>query len=224
MSDQVWTAVEDYFEGALNGDDPVLEEVLRASKAAELPDIQVSASQGKLLHLLALTLPARRILEVGTLGGFSALWLARALPSNGRLVTLEINPHHAEVAQRNFVRGGVADRIDLHVGPALESLARVRAERPAPFDLAFIDADKPNNLGYVQAALELAREGTLIVVDNVVRHGEVIARRPDASAEGVRRMTDWIAREPRLTATVIQTVGHKGYDGFLLARVAGVAA
>jgi predicted O-methyltransferase YrrM len=223
MSDQTWTAVEEYFESELNGNDPILEAALRASEAAGLPDIQVSASQGKLLHLLALTLPARRILEVGTLGGYSALWLARALPPNGRLVTLEIDPHHAKVAQRNFVHGGVADRIDLQVGPALDSLARLRAQRPVPFDLAFIDADKPNNLGYVQSALELAREGSLIVVDNVVREGDVVARRRDAAAEGVRRMTEWIAHEPRLTATVIQTVGHKGYDGFLLARVAGSA-
>ena len=219
MSDQTWTAVEAYFESELIGADAVLEAALRASAAAGLPDIQVSASQGKLLHLLALTLPARRILEVGTLGGYSALWLARALPPDGRLITLEIDPHHAEVARQNFVHGSVAGRIDLQVGPALESLAQLRAQRVAPFDLVFIDADKPNNLGYIQAALELAREGTLIVVDNVVRDGEVVARRRDVAAEGVRRMTEWIARETRLTATVIQTVGHKGYDGFLLARV-----
>jgi predicted O-methyltransferase YrrM len=219
MTDQTWTAVETYFEGELIAADPTLEAALRASAEAGLPDIQVSASQGKLLHLLALALPARRILEVGTLGGYSALWLARALPSDGRLITLEIDPHHAEVARQNFLHGGVAERIDLQVGPALESLARLRAQRVAPFDLVFIDADKPNNLGYVQAALELAREGTLIIVDNVVRDGEVVARRRDAAAEAVRRMTEWIGREARLAATVIQTVGHKGYDGFLLARV-----
>jgi predicted O-methyltransferase YrrM len=219
MTDQTWTAAEAYFEGELIGADAILEAALHTSAAAGLPDIQVSASQGKLLHLLALTLPARRILEVGTLGGYSALWLARALPPDGRLVTLEIDPHHAEVARQNFLHGGVAERIDLQVGPALESLARLRAQRVAPFDLVFIDADKPNNLAYIQAALALAREGTLIIVDNVVRDGEVVARRRDAAAEGVRRMTEWIAREARLTATVIQTVGHKGYDGFLLARV-----
>jgi predicted O-methyltransferase YrrM len=219
MSDQTWTAVETYFEGELIAADPILEATLRASAAAGLPDIQVSASQGKLLHLLALTLPVRRILEIGTLGGYSGLWLARALPPDGRLVTLEIDPHHAEVARQNFLHGGMAERIELHVGPALESLARLRAQHAAPFDLVFIDADKPSNLDYVQAALELAHAGTLIVVDNVVRDGEVVARRRDAAAEGVRRMTEWIAREARLTATVIQTVGHKGYDGFLLARV-----
>jgi predicted O-methyltransferase YrrM len=152
------------------------------------------------------------------LGGYSALWLARALPPDGRLVTLEIDPHHAEVARQNFPHGGVAGRIDLQVGPALESLARLRAQRVAPFDLVFIDADKPNNLGYIQGALELAREGTLIVVDNVVRDGDV-ARRRDTASEGVRRMTEWIGHEARLTATVTQTVGHKGYDGFLFARV-----
>src|SRR5580704_5722492 len=157
MSDQTWTAVEAYFESELIGADAVLEAALRASAAAGLPPIQVSAAQGKLLYLLALTLPARRILEVGTLGGYSALWLARALPPDGRLVTLEIDPHHAEVARQNFLHGGVADRIELHVGPALESLARLRTQHVAPFDLVFIDADKPNNLGYVQAALALAR-------------------------------------------------------------------
>jgi predicted O-methyltransferase YrrM len=165
MSDQTWTAVEAFFEGELIGADAILEAALHASAAAGLPDIQVSASQGKLLHLLALTLPARRILEVGTLGGYSALWLARALPPDGRLVTLEIDPHHAEVARRNFLHAGVADRIDLHEGPALEpGTAARRTWRP---DLVFIDADA-EQLGR-QAALALAREGTLIVVDNVVR-------------------------------------------------------
>ena len=202
MSDKTWCAVEAYFEEQLIPSDPALEAALQASKAAGLPSIQVSASQGKLLHLLALAQGARRILEVGTLGGFSTLWLARALPADGHLVTLELEPHHAEVARGNFVRAGLAERIELHVGPALDTLAQLRAERVAPFDFVFIDADKPNNLGYVQAALDLSRVGTLIVVDNVVRG-----------------MADWIRREPRLSATVIQTVGAKGYDGFLLARV-----
>jgi predicted O-methyltransferase YrrM len=219
MSDKTWSAVEAYFEEQLIPSDPALEAALQASKAAGLPSIQVSASQGKLLHLLALAQGARRILEVGTLGGFSTLWLARALPSDGHLVTLELEPRHAEVARGNFVRAGLAERIELHVGPALDTLAQLRAERVAPFDFVFIDADKPNNLGYVQAALDLSRVGTLIVVDNVVREGAVVARRRDAAAEGVRRMADWIRREPRLSATVIQTVGAKGHDGFLLARV-----
>jgi predicted O-methyltransferase YrrM len=219
MSDKTWSAVEAYFEEQLIPSDPALEAALQASKAAGLPSIQVSASQGKLLHLLALAQGARRILEVGTLGGFSTLWLARALPADGHLVTLELEPRHAEVARGNFVRAGLAECIELHVGPALDTLAQLRAERVAPFDFVFIDADKPNNLGYVQAALDLSRVGTLIVVDNVVREGAVVARRRDAAAEGVRRMADWIRREPRLSATVIQTVGAKGHDGFLLARV-----
>jgi predicted O-methyltransferase YrrM len=219
MSETTWSAVDAYFVGELNAPDSALEAAVDASVAAGLPSIQVSALQGKLLQLLALAQGATRILEVGTLGGYSALWLARALPADGRLVTLELDPNHAEVALRNFVNAGVAERIELQVGPALDSLARLRAQRVAPFDLVFIDADKPNNLNYVQAALELSRIGTLIMVDNVVREGRVIADERDAAAEGVRRMVEWMKGEPRLAATVIQTVGDKGYDGFLLARV-----
>jgi predicted O-methyltransferase YrrM len=219
MSNTTWSAVDAYFEGELNERDPTFDAAVRASVTAGLPAIQVSAAQGKLLQLLALAQGAKRILEVGTLGGYSALWLARALPADGKLVTLELDPHHAEVALRNFVNAGVAERIELQVGPALDALARLRAQRVAPFDLVFIDADKANNLNYVQAALEFSRIGTLIMVDNVVREGEVVARERDAAAEGVRRMVEWIKGEPRLTATVIQTVGEKGYDGFLLARV-----
>jgi predicted O-methyltransferase YrrM len=219
MSDPTWCSVEEYFESQLLPSDPLLEAALEASAAAGLPPIQVSASQGKLLHLLALAHGSRRILEVGTLGGYSTLWLARALPPDGHLITLELEPLHAEVARGNIARAGLAERIELRVGPALATLTRLRAEQVAPFDFVFIDADKPNNLGYVQAALEMSRVGTLIVVDNVVRKGAVIAKRRDAAGEGVRRMADWIGREPRLSATVIQTVGDKGYDGFLLARV-----
>jgi predicted O-methyltransferase YrrM len=219
MSEKTWSAVEAYFDGQLMGADPMLEAALAASAAAGLPSIQVSVSQGKLLHLLALTQGARRILEIGTLGGYSAIWLARALPADGRLVTLERDARHAEIARQNIERAGLAERIELHVGPALDTLARWRAPPMAPFDFIFIDADKPNNLAYVKAAFALSRPGTLIVVDNVVRDGAVVAPRRGAAAQGVRRMTDWIGREPRLTATVIQTVGTKGYDGFLLARV-----
>lgn len=219
--DKTWRVVEAYFDAELHPSDAVLDAAIEASVAAGLPAIQVSAAQGKLLYLLALAQGAQRILEVGALGGYSALWLARALPADGRLVTLELNPRHADVARRNFVRAGFADRIDLHVGPALDTLTRLRAQRIAPFDLVFIDADKPNNLAYVQAALELSRIGTLIMVDNVVREGSVVAPKRDAAAEGVRRMTAWIGSESRLSATVIQTVGDKGYDGFLLARVRG---
>jgi predicted O-methyltransferase YrrM len=219
MAQKTWSAVDAYFDSELNGLDTELGAAIEASVAAGLPPIQVSAAQGKLLYLLALTRGARRILEVGTLGGYSTLWLARALPADGRLVTLELNPHHAEVARRNFLHAGIADRIELHVGPALEALAQLRAQHRAPFDLVFIDADKVNNLGYVQAAVELSRIGTLIIVDNVVRAGSVVSRKLDAATQGVRSMTTWIGAQPRLAATVIQTVGCKGYDGFLLARV-----
>jgi predicted O-methyltransferase YrrM len=222
VAEQNWNAVDAYFDTELNAVDPALDEAVKASAAAGLPSIQVSAAQGKLLYLLALAQGAKRILEVGTLGGYSALWLARALPADGRLVTLEVNSHHAEVARRNFVIAGVADRIDLIVGPALENLAQLRFKGVAPFDVVFIDADKINNLAYVQAALGLSRVGTLIMVDNVVRQGAVVSEVRDQAAEAVRNMTAWIGKQPRLAATVIQTVGTKGYDGFLLARVQGV--
>jgi predicted O-methyltransferase YrrM len=219
MSEETWFAVDAFFEDRLIESDPALDAALRASVAAGLPSIQVSASQGRFLQLLALAQAPRRILEIGTLGGYSTLWLARALAPDGRLVTLEVEPRHAAVARENFARAGVAKQIDLHVGPALERLARFRTQSAGPFDFVFIEADKPNNLNYVQNALGLARPGTLIVVDNVVRGGKVVAAQRDAGADGVRRMADWIAKEPRLRATVIQTVGSKGYDGFLVARV-----
>jgi predicted O-methyltransferase YrrM len=217
MTDATWSAVDAYFEGQLIAPDPALAAALEASAAAGLPSIQVSASQGKLLHLLARG--ARRILEVGTLGGYSTIWLARALATDGRLITLELEPTHAAVARQNFERAGVAERVELRLGPALESLAQLRGDRVAPFDFVFIDADKPNNLGYVQAALALAEPGTLIVVDNVVRGGAVVAAQPEAASAGVQRMVEWISAQRRLSATAIQTVGTKGYDGFLLARV-----
>lgn len=223
MAEETWRAVEAYFDGELNAKDPELEAVMGASAAAGLPSIQVSAAQGKLLYLLALVQGAQRILEVGTLGGYSTLWLARALPQKGRLVTLELNRHHADVARQNFANSKLGDRIDLHVGAALESLAHLRAQQVDPFDLVFIDADKANNLSYVQAALELSRIGTLIVVDNVVREGSILTSAHDASVQGVRRMVAWIGRQPRLAATVMQTVGSKGYDGFLVARVQKMA-
>lgn len=219
MSEKIWKAVEAYFDAELNKVDLQLDAAIKGSAAAGLPCIQVSATQGKLLYLLAMAQGARRILEVGTLGGYSTLWLASALSADGRLVTLELNPHHAEVARQNFVNAKMAERIELHVGPALDTLERLRAQHIAPFDLIFIDADKANNLGYVQAALNLSRVGTLIIVDNVVREGSVATPKRDAAVEGVRNMTAWIGAEPRLAATVTQTVGSKGYDGFLLARV-----
>jgi len=219
MSEKLWAEVDAYFEGQLIPEEAAMRAALAASEAAGLPAIQISAAQGKLLHLLALTQGAQRILEVGTLGGYSTLWLARALPPHGRLITLELEAHHAQVARQNFERAALADRIEIRVGPALQSLKRLGAELAAPFDFVFIDADKPNNLSYVQAALQMSRPGTLIVVDNVVREGSVLRKPGDASAKGVRAMTEWIGQQKRLAATVIQTVGVKGYDGFLLARV-----
>jgi predicted O-methyltransferase YrrM len=221
MSEETWSAVDAFFESRLVQSDPALDAALRSSAAAGLPSIHVSASQGKFLQLLALAQASKRILEIGTLGGYSALWLVRALPPDGRLTTLEVEPRHAAVARENFAQAGVGKQIDLHVGPALETLARLHTQSVTPFDFVFVDADKPNNLNYVQAAVGLSRPGTLIVVDNVVRNGAIVAAPRDAASEGVRRMADWIANEPRLQATVIQTVGGKGYDGFLLARVDG---
>jgi predicted O-methyltransferase YrrM len=221
--ENTWRKVDGYFEERLLGEDPVLRAALQAGTDAGLPDIQVTAAQGKLLHLLALAQGARRILEVGTLGGYSGIWLARALPVDGRLITLEINPKHAQIAGANFKRAGLDSRVELRVGPALESLAQLSRERGAPFDLVFIDADKENNLPYLQAALAMSRVGTLIMVDNVVRDGKVAEPSTDSMVEGVRRMIDWCTREPRLSGTVIQTVGNKGYDGFLLARVQAIS-
>lgn len=219
MAENVWNAVDEYFHAELNAADPGLDAAVKVSVAAGLPSIQVSAAQGKLLYLLALAQGATRILEVGTLGGYSALWLARALPAGGQLVTLEVNPRHAEIARQNFSTAQIANRIEVMVGPALDSLTQLRAQGASAFDLVFIDADKANNLAYVQASLQLSRIGTLIVVDNVVRGGSVVSENHDEAVRGVREMTAWIGKEPRLAATVIQTVGSKGYDGFLLARV-----
>jgi len=219
MSEDTWVAVDEYFEEQLIGKDPALEAALAARAAAGLPSIQVSVCQGKLLYLLALACGANRILEIGTLAGYSTIWLARALPAHGQLVTLELEPHHAAVARENFKRAGLAERIELHLGPALQTLARLREQRVAPFGLVFIDADKPNIPRYVQAAVELSQPGTLIVVDNVVRGGAIVAPEPDASAIGVRQLASWIAGQTQLSATAVQTVGTKGYDGFLLARV-----
>jgi len=216
----LWSAVDDYITSRLLPADPVLAATLAASEAAGLPPIAVSAAQGQMLHLFAQMVGARRILEIGTLGGFSTIFLARALPADGRLVTLEAVPLHAEVAAANFAHAGLAERIDLRVGPALENLPKLEAEGAGPFDLVFIDADKPSNPDYLAWALRLSRPGTLIICDNVVRNGAVIeADSADASVQGVRRFFDAVAADARLTATAVQTVGAKGYDGFALVRV-----
>jgi len=220
MSQEKWTAVDGYITDKLLSPDPSLDAALQASTNAGLPAISVSPNQGKLLHLLALAHGARNILEIGTLGGYSTIWLARALPADGRLITLEYEPQHADVARANLSRAGVADLVELRVGAALETLPQLAAERRGPFDFIFIDADKENYPGYWEWALKLSRRGTMIIADNVVRKGAVIdACSNDPRVQAVRRLHELIATEPRVSATTIQTVGSKGYDGFTLALV-----
>ncbi|MEO8849061.1 MAG: O-methyltransferase [Casimicrobiaceae bacterium] len=220
-AENLWNDVDDYYAAALARPDDALEAALRASAAAGLPAISVSACQGRMLQLLAQMQQARNILEIGTLGGYSTIWMARALPAGGRLVTLEVSPHHATVARGNVAHAGLADVVDVRVGPALDTLPLLAAEGLAPFDFTFIDADKANNPEYFAWALKLSRNGSVIVVDNVVRDGKVVdAASADASVRGVRRLTALIAATPHVAATAVQTVGAKGYDGFILARVA----
>lgn len=215
---EVWSAVDDYLSRTLIGDDDALEAALRDSEAAGLPAIQVTPLQGRLLSFLARLAGARRILEIGTLGGYSAIWLARALPPGGRLITLELETKHAEVARRNVERAGLAGAVDVRVGRALDLLPGLEPE--GPFDLVFIDADKPSNPDYFRWGLKLSRPGGLIVVDNVVRDGAVAdAASTDAAVVGVRRVLELMAAEPRVTSTALQTVGAKGYDGFSISLV-----
>ncbi len=215
-----WIAVDDYFGGLLAPSDNQLEATLKNNQDAGLPAIDVSPLQGKFLQLLVHIAAARRVLEIGTLGGYSTILMARALPADGRIVTLEFSPNHAEVARANLQSAGLLERVDLLVGRALDTLPILAAEHHAPFDLIFIDADKQNNPEYLQWALKLARPGTVIVVDNVVREGAVMdAKSADPDVQGTRRMTEIMGAEPRLSATVLQTVGMKGYDGFALAVV-----
>jgi predicted O-methyltransferase YrrM len=215
-ADERWRAVDDFITGMLVGPDPALDAALAANRAAGLPPIDVSPAQGKLLHLLARAIGARRVLEIGTLGGYSTIWLGRALGPDGRVVTLEREPRHAAVAADNLARAGLAEQVDIVVGPALETLP----DLDGPFDLVFVDADKPSNAAYLAHALRLSRPGALIVVDNVVRDGRVADPTDDDPAVvGSRRLTEALAAEPRLSATELQTVGSKGYDGFALALV-----
>jgi predicted O-methyltransferase YrrM len=220
MDKELWTAVDHYIDGLVVGPDPILDDVLAACNEAGLPPIQVSPSQGKLGMLLAVACRARRILEIGTLGGYSTIWLARALPPDGQLVTLEIDPKHAEVARRNFARAGVSHLIELREGAASDSLARLVSEKTAPFDFIFIDADKERYPEYFTLSLQLAHRGTMMIADNIVRDGKV---KDDASDDdqvtGVRRFLDLIAAEPTVSGTVVQTVGSKGYDGFAVVVV-----
>ena len=213
---ELWDKVDRYIDDTLVHSDAALDDALEASDAAGLPEISVSPSHWKLLWILARLVNARRILEIGTLGGYSAIWLARALPSDGRLVTLEAMDRHARVAKANIAKAGLEKKVDIRLGAALDTLPSLQG----PFDLTFIDADKQNNAEYFAAALKLSRPGSLIVVDNVVRDGKVIdARSRDASVQGVRRLNQLVASEKRVSATAIQTVGMKGYDGFLVALV-----
>jgi predicted O-methyltransferase YrrM len=222
MDKELWTAVEQYFVEQLIPADPALEAARQANAAAGLPAIDVAPNEGKLLHLLARMQRAERILEMGTLGGYSTIWLARALPPHGRLVTLEFEAKHVEVARANLEHAGLGSQVQICEGPAATSLEQLHAEGAAPFDMIFIDADKRNNPVYLEWSLRLSHVGTLIVVDNVVRDGKVIdAESEDADIQGIRRFFEMLANEPRLSATAIQTIGSKGYDGFALALVVG---
>jgi len=220
MNQDQWTAVDRYLESSIVTQDSALQAALKASEAAELPAIQVSPAQGKLLHLLARSVCARNILEIGTLGAYSTIWLARALPPGGRLITLEADPKHAEVSRANLARAGLSEIVEIRLGKAIDSLPCLAAEGRGPFDFIFIDADKPSNPDYWAWALKLARRGSLIVIDNVIRKGAVAdPASTDPKVVGTRRMFELIAAEPRVSATVIQTVGSKGYDGFAMAVV-----
>lgn len=220
MTQELWTAVDNYITDLLTPSDPVLDAALRDSDAAGLPQISVTPSQGKMLELLARLNGARTILEIGTLGGYSTIWMARALPEGGRLVTLEASPKHAKVAQANIARAGLSEIVELRLGPALETLPELAAEGLAPFDMIFIDADKINTPNYFQWSLKLSRQGTLILVDNVVRKGALAdAGSEDPDVQGMRRFNEALAQESRASGTVVQTVGSKGYDGFALVLV-----
>jgi len=219
-NEETWGEVDFYLGGQLNADDPVLDACLDANAAAGLPGIDVSPLQGKFLSLLAQIQGARRILEIGTLGGYSTIWLARALPADGQLISLELNPTHAAVARSNISRAGLAARVEVIEGPALESLIRLHEENRCPFDFIFIDADKSGYPAYLAASLRLARPGTVIVGDNVVRQGQVAdPASTDANVRGAQAFIESAGANARLRATVLQTVGKKGYDGLLIARV-----
>ncbi|MGG4446756.1 O-methyltransferase [Brevibacillus porteri] len=222
MNREQWTAVDHYFTDKLLEADPVLDTVLQENAAAGLPAIDVAPNQGKFLHLLARIQGARSILEIGTLGGYSTIWLARALPADGRLITLEYDPKHAEVAQSNIARAGLDQIVEVKVGLALDSLIQLHKENQGPFDMIFIDADKKGNPDYFQWALKLSRKGTVIITDNVVRSGQVLDETStDPNILGVRQFTDLVAEEQRVSGTVVQTVGSKGYDGFAIMLVTG---
>ena len=221
MPEQVWSEVDDFFTQHLLPTDDVLRATLETNVAEELPPIAVTPPQGKLLHLLARACGAKRILEIGTLGAYSTIWLARALKPGGHLITLEIDLHHADVARRNLARAGFSDRVEVRVGRAAELLDAMQGS-VEPFDFIFIDADKASSDVYFKAVLPLSHPGTVVIVDNVVRDGKVAdAASDDEDIQGIRRMTEWLATQPTISATAIQTVGGKSYDGFLIAIVGG---
>ncbi len=220
MSERGWRAVDSYFNETIVGRDGVLEAALKANAAAGLPSIDVSPAQGKMLTLLARVARAEKALEIGTLGGYSTICIARALPRAGPLLSIESSSSHAKVGRANIARAGLADRVEVRAGAALDILPAIEAERLGPFDFVFIDADKSNNANNLGWALRLSRPGTTIIVDNVVRDGRIAdASAKDPDVTGTRRMFEMMAREPRLQATAIQTVGDKGWDGFALAVV-----
>lgn len=219
-SQSLWTEVDRYFIDLLAPTDKFLDAALEANRAARLPAIDVSPLQGKFLHVLVQITQARRVLEIGLLGGYSTIWMARALPKGGRIVSLEFSPKHAQVARANLRRAGLLRRVEIRVGPALQSLPQLKAEGAGPFDLIFIDADKENNPQYLEWALKLARPGAVIVVDNVARHGSVIEAKSSApDICGTRKCLAMMAAHPRLSAVALQTVGVKGLDGFAMAVV-----
>ncbi|ELK39939.1 O-methyltransferase [Brevibacillus agri] len=220
MNREQWTAVDEYFTQKFVSADPILEAVLENNASAGLPPIDVAPNQGKFLHLLARIQGARTILEIGTLGGYSTIWLARALPADGRLITLEAAPKHAEVAKANIARAGLESVVEIRLGDALDSLSALADEKQGPFDLIFIDADKKNNPDYFRWALKFSRKGSVIITDNVVRKGAVVDEATsDPNIVGVRQFADLVANKPTVSATAIQTVGSKGYDGFAIALV-----
>jgi predicted O-methyltransferase YrrM len=221
MSEAAWTSVDDYVGQTLLADaDPIFEQVLRANAAGGLPAIDVSPAQGKFLNLLVTVAGAKRILEIGTLGGYSTIWMAKALPAGGHLVSLEYSEQHAAVAKDNLARAGLLDKTEVRVGAALDSLPKVESDGLGPFDLVFIDADKPNNPNYLEWAIKLSHPGTVIVLDNVVRDGKVVdAKSADRNVKGARAAFELLKTHPRVDSTALQTVGLKGWDGFILGVV-----
>lgn len=217
---ETWEKVDEYITDLLCPNDHVLDDVLIANRKADLPEIDVTASQGKLLQLLIRMQGAKRILEIGTLGAYSTIWMARGLPADGKVITLELMPHHAEVAKANIAHAGLEHQIEVRTGNALALLAEMAEEKPEPFDLIFIDADKPSNPEYLNWALHFSRPGTVIIGDNVIREGEIVNKHStDPRVQGVRTFYELIAGNPRISATAIQTVGSKGYDGFMIGIV-----